>query len=104
MARAKKRQRRFESNVKDQIESINRFRIHIHGSSGEKITSEKIHDSYTHFCMPPHICVVKQCAPGTAKVDEATNKKRNERKRLKRLFDKATAMVEQSTKKKTKKR
>ena len=103
MARAKKRLRRFESNVKDQIESINRFFIHIHGSSGEKITSENIHDSYTHFCMPPHICVVKQCAPGTAKV-EATNKKRNERKRLKRLFDKATAMVEQSTKKKTKKR
>jgi hypothetical protein len=30
--------------------------------------------------------------------------KMNERKRLKRLFDKATAMVEQSTKKKTKKR
>ena len=25
--------------------------------------------------MPPHICVVKQCAPGTAKVDEAKKKK-----------------------------
>jgi len=74
MARAKKHQRRFESNVKDQIESINRFFIHIHGSSGEKITSENIHDSYTHFCMPPHICVVKQCAPGKAKVDRRQTK------------------------------
>jgi len=36
-------------------------------------------------------CVVGQCAPGRAKVDEAKKKKRNARKRLKRLFNNATA-------------
>ena len=50
MARAEKRKRRFEIMVKDQIESMNRFHIPIHGlSDRDSTTSKKNHKADTHI-------------------------------------------------------